>query len=173
MPFPFNRWPKGLLGLLDAKVGGQNPQLLSEVVNAELDVLPFYYASARETLQGNTLVAVGSGTAFFLTGTMTEVPSDEMWYVESLTALALAGLAAAQSVIAVPVHRTSVLGGGVLVVERSSYRFQCSQLAAQPSATIGRPFWALPGDQIGVQAFQTGGFSATYQGTATILRIKT
>jgi hypothetical protein len=74
-----NRFPEGLLALLDLKTRGQAPGLLSDTVNGELPMLPFYelgQVARWYNVFGN---AVAGSANIFL-----QVPAGEVWLVRAL-----------------------------------------------------------------------------------------
>jgi hypothetical protein len=83
-----NRFPEGLLALLDLKSRGNTPSDLSDVVQPGLDMLPFYELGQQlQWVNANAAAAVGPAVA------PVTVPDGEVWLVRqaTLTIEALAG----------------------------------------------------------------------------------
>lgn len=77
---PFNRYPLGLLGLLDAKVQGKTPSELADFTQATLDIERYLLEQAIEVLTDTTAVVAAVGRVFGAAGTLT-VPQDQLWVV--------------------------------------------------------------------------------------------
>lgn len=88
-----NRFPDGLLALLDLKTRGQTPNSLNQVVAPGLDMLPFY-----ELGQGMDWVQNAGNTAALNATAPVIVPAGEIWLVRQayikLQALAVATISA-------------------------------------------------------------------------------
>lgn len=75
MPYPLHKVPPGFLGVLNAKVSGQNPQIYSEAVAPTVETLDLYGLANRAMLQDSVGAQAGSRTAAQI------VPSSEVWRV--------------------------------------------------------------------------------------------
>lgn len=169
---PYNRYPVGLLGLLDAKIRGFTPNELADVTYATLDITQFLLQQNTEAANDLT-AAIGAVGRFFGANLTLVVPNDEIWFVH-----------------AVMTRPSAVLGAG------TTYRFfvcQDTALAAgvspqclfmrsdkgsgttgeQPTTWTGRPFLMAPGDRIGVFV-EAGvfGVPATFQTHALFSRLR-
>lgn len=94
MPAFINRFPQGLLGLLDLKTQGVNPSLLGEIVTPVLELSNFYALNSRASnSQSSTLTGLGVTAGAYAN---LVVPQGELWVLYNLTAhLAAAPLGAA------------------------------------------------------------------------------
>jgi len=83
MPQLINRYPLGLLSLLDSKSGGYTPSGLLDVVQPTIDLTRFYIASdqSRASQVDQAVVGVGFQTA----GSNVVVPPGEFWLVTNTT----------------------------------------------------------------------------------------
>lgn len=80
MPRPFNRYPLGLLGLLDAKVQGKTPSELADFTQATIDIERYLLEQQIEVITDTTAVVAAVGRVFGAAGTLT-VPQGELWVV--------------------------------------------------------------------------------------------
>lgn len=87
-PLTIQRFPKGLLGLLDMKGSGQTPPDLSSIVQPQIDVSALYMADARRSLGGGAGPNVLLGFAF---NNGSKVPEGEMWVVNNITVTVTTG----------------------------------------------------------------------------------
>lgn len=95
MPQLIQRAPLGLLGILDSKAGGQNPNALLDEVRPTVDVSTLYNVSQR--LSVNATIAAGAiviGTNLFPV-TLSGPQQGELWIVHRATVFATANFAAA------------------------------------------------------------------------------
>jgi len=173
MPRPFNRLPRGLLGLLDAKVGGQNPQELTDELRPVLEMFPFYHAQFRDALSGQTAGNAVVGTNSLATGSLTGPPADELWWVEHYAVKMDAGLAAGNGVILMPsMLSVSSSGGPSIPILLNSARNVANQIGWIAAAAADRPFLMIPGDVLGAWVEWISGIATTITGFAHVARIK-
>lgn len=92
MPFQFNRYGKGLLGFLDAKVRGQQPTAIHEVLQGTVDMSRFLEAGGEERINVFPLVTVAPG--FFAVAGMT-CPQGELWLLLGFAFSTTAGMSTA------------------------------------------------------------------------------
>lgn len=87
MPAAIQLTPAGLLGLLQLKNEGRNPQNLIETIQPVIDCFELYRGSARESRStDDILFAVGANpVTVFTNGDLAVVPSNEFWFVDFLT----------------------------------------------------------------------------------------
>jgi hypothetical protein len=170
---PFNRYPAGLLGLLDAKVRGQTPNELAQVTYPTVDITQFLLAQGAEAVNDLT-AAIGAVGRFFGTALSLVVPNDELWYVHACATRPSAALGAATSYQFKVIHDTALALGAspqCLFVRSDT---ASGTTAGQPFAGNGKPFIMSPGDRLGVFV-ESGPFGvpATFQvhGLFTRLRI--
>jgi hypothetical protein len=84
MPQLINRVPQGLLGLLDSKASGHNPEELDDSVKATFEVRDLYALNLRGTnSQASTLTGLGVTVGAF---SNLVVPQGELWLLYSVTA---------------------------------------------------------------------------------------
>lgn len=172
MPFPFNRLPRGLLGLLDAKIGGQNPQQLDESVRSSVALDRFYEAQMREALTGTSLALVALGPVFWSTGSMAGVvPADEMWLIDQYSVQSQ-GMAAGEALAIVPLLRVNAPAGTYQDIFLDHPVVLTLALNEQAFSTAIRPFVALPGDSLGFQVWRRTAYAGTVSGIATVSRLK-
>lgn len=88
---PINRYPQGLLGLLDVKSMGKVPNSLQDRVQAVVS-LDHYYRAQNRTTKISTIVVDGLGIK---ANTAFTPPAGKIWLVESMRAVS-GGLAATQ-----------------------------------------------------------------------------
>lgn len=177
MPTPFNRLPFGLLGALDAKVGGRNPQTLADDIQAGMEVFGFYYCGMREVLtgQGPTIATSVGNANFNILGELANaVPNGELWWVEAFHVEFNTVLGAGAACLVSPAHLiapTSALGGPLVVTYGT--RFNQATTGGVPCGDIDRGFWALPGDRLLYKIeSQVGGTIGAFNGVAQIARFR-
>lgn len=171
MPFPFNRIPRGLLGLLDAKVRGQSPQVLRDELQLTLDGFGFYFAGAAELQAGQTLIPVTEGPITFQNNALI-VPNDELWWVDTFSVGANSILGAGATLNLSPMVRVAAAAGIQLT----------DQLLAPPGPSFGqgsrpvwpaeRSFWALPADALGAWIHAHDVYADILVGAARFSRFK-
>jgi hypothetical protein len=146
-PGPINTIPQGLLGLLQLKQLGRNPDQLSPVVAPHLELFPFYQARLETDLvvPGSDLINLPTATPG-MTYFTTVVPNTQTWWIQRITAAGT--LLAAESVIFALVTRVSGTGVGHLV---SGYFADVVTARARAFRITGGGFWAVPGTSFGIQ----------------------
>lgn len=148
MPYPFNRYPVGLLGLLDAKVQGKTPRLLQETTQAGVELTPFLLEQGIESL--NDLTAnIGAVGRFFGTNLNLVVPDQQLWYVHACSARPNAALAAGTTYTVQVIHETALANGPSTQCLYVRSEAQTGGVGTQPFAGNGPPFLMSPGDRIG------------------------
>lgn len=144
-----NRYPFGLLDLLDTKAEGQTPHALDQTVQPTLELLPYYEMGKSKTATGPTTAVMGAISLWYpSTGAATPciVPDTEFWHVQGL-AFGLNGGAA--------------LAAGTTYITTGGWRFlrngtSCyAVMTAVETTTAGQAiywgttgpvdFWASPG----------------------------
>jgi hypothetical protein len=79
-----NRFPQGLLGLLDLKTQGENPSQLGPVVTPVIELADLYALNSRgSNSQNSTLTGLGVTAGAY---SNLVVPQGELWVVYNLTA---------------------------------------------------------------------------------------
>lgn len=172
MPRPYNRYPEGLLGLLDAKVGGRTPAELGDTTIPTLELTPFLLQQAQESVNDLT-AAIGAVGRFFGTNLSLVVPDNELWYVDAVMARPSAVLGAGTTYRFFVCHDTALASGvsPQCLFMRSDKG--SGTTGEQPSCMTGPPFIMGPGDRIGVFV-EAGvfGVAATFQIHALFSRLK-
>lgn len=110
MPWrPIQAQPAGLLGFLQLKNAGRNPEQLSETLLPTMDLVQWYLESDVRLNTGAT-AALASGTlGQQLTTTTTQVvPSNEQWILRGISIGA--DLVAGDAISAAPIIRDPTLG---------------------------------------------------------------
>lgn len=84
MPAFINRFPQGLLGLLDLKTQGENPSQLSPLVQGTIELGDSYLINQRASnSQNSTLTGLGVTAGAY---SNLVVPQGEIWVLYNLTA---------------------------------------------------------------------------------------
>lgn len=160
MPRPFNRYPLGLLGLLDAKVRGQTPNELSDFTQATLDVERYLLEQSIEVITDTTAVVTAVGRVFGAAGTL-QVPQDELWFVHQYAVRPQGAYAAGTTYRFAGMYEANRAVGTVSVGS-----FICTETiqgttGERPAAGNGNKYFlAGPGDRLGMW------FSTVTLGTA-------
>lgn len=145
---PYNRYPLGLLGLLDAKVRGETPNELASFTQATIDLSQYLLAQSAEVVVDDT-AAVAANTNFGLNGTLT-VPQDEIWFVHAYSIRTLAALAAGTTIRVWPLLSTALASGtataGLFVLGEKL----TATVGERPATATSKPFIAAPGDRLGL-----------------------
>lgn len=159
MPGLINRFPRGLLGLLDAKTNGKTPEGLGDLVAPVLDVFPHYIAAMREAQTDTSGAIAGTGLVFGTNGRLT-CPSDQIWYVDQFQVRTSVALGAGEIVGMVPVQRSPNIIG-----TNSDFDL-APPVTAGLVGTLARnsaraPFWVLPGDFLGALLYERTNYAGT------------
>jgi hypothetical protein len=173
MSFRFNRTPRGLLGLLDAKVGGQTPQEIAAEVRAVVDAFPLFHAQIREAMTGQTAGNVTAGVNLFTGGTLIGPPADELWWVEHFSVKCDTSVGAGNTVCIAPMINSAISGslvGAPIVL--NSVRLLANQVGWLAAAAADRAFLMVPGDTLGTWVETVGGLLTFVTGCAHVARIK-
>jgi hypothetical protein len=116
MPFPLHKVPLGLLGLLNLKTLGSNPNGFGEIVTPTADLRTMYGAPLHETFE-----QAGAET-FVPTTTTMRVPQGEIWRVLAAGYLLNLGtgfdLTSNRIEAAISIGKPSATIGGVPVASR-------------------------------------------------------
>lgn len=167
----FNRFLKGWLGLLDAKVGGFTPSDTQDFIQGTLDTYRFLYAQQRELVTGGTGGIAGSAEGFNPVATLL-VPQDEIWFVQHATVEGTVP-AADEAVVAPSVQIRSRSLGILKDILLGPPSFAPTvTFAYRATALQSAPFIALPGDQFGVWAVMLD-FAGTIDFTMSMLIVRT
>jgi hypothetical protein len=171
-PFPFNRYPVGLLGLLDAKVQGKTPNELAQVTIPEIDITQFLLAQTAIIINDVT-AAIGAVGRFFGTAATLTVPNDEIWYIHAMTSRPSGVLGAGTNYTFRNLHETTLSVGPSAVGPFYKGNQGVGATGAQPVASSELPFLMQPGDRLGV--YVEGGLfgvAATFQLFAKLSPLK-
>lgn len=141
-----NRVPIGLLSLFDMKARGQNPRLLSEAVQAGLDIGRLILENERRLIRG-TVSATAVGYAVFPQLT---VPQGQLWVIHGFhvrSAALAAGTAINAGGVIQRVENASANTEALLIVPVAGF-------AAGQAVYLGQafpdPYYARQGDVFGV-----------------------
>lgn len=139
-----NRVPAGLLSILDMKARGQNPRSLAEQVIGTVELGQQYLLQNRVWVSGNSAAVNAPGPFSTIT-----VPSNEYWYINRVLARTGVNLAAATEYrVGVSLQRSNVAGaviGTAITLDPTLF-----EVGMRPAVFTDRPFWASPGDALGV-----------------------
>lgn len=147
---PFNVYLRGLLGLLDAKVGGKPPSEFEDTLRVVLDAQQFLVAQRQEVLLMTTAAYATLGTKLDATG-LGVVPDSEIWLVHRYSCKQTVVLAAAEFHCFHPTLQGRSTAG-TNVTQALSNNFRISTVGDRPIVVAQAPFIALPGDTLGVEA---------------------
>jgi hypothetical protein len=146
-PQDIQRYPTGLIDLLGMRATGQTPTKLGDAVSPGMDLTDFYLWDRRETLVGQSPVAIGAvGFLAFSTGATT-IPQNELWVLYDCS-LRLPPIAAATAITLNMVVQRNAAG--------TSAWFPITDQLVLPASTGGligfkrdEPLLLQPGDVFG------------------------
>lgn len=150
MPSRINTYPRGLLGLLDAKTGGQTPTELSSSVNMTLDALPFYRAQKGEARRQDSAAIAGTG-AIFPGGVNFSCLESEILLVDLFSIQLNGVLGAGEFVGMVPMVRKTSQSGqltDIFLANREDITAPTTPVLPICTMTTG-PLLLVPGDLLG------------------------
>jgi hypothetical protein len=147
----YNRFLKGWLGLLDAKVGGFTPTSSEDNLRPTLDTYPFFFSQVRELVTGGTGTISGAAEGFNPVATLL-VPDNEVWFVHNATVTGT--ILAGDSGFVVPAVQIRSRSLGIL---KDIVLGQCQPMPTpvgshQACGFQTAPYYAQPGDQFGIFA---------------------
>lgn len=150
---PIQIIPAGLLGLLQLKSNGQNPDKLDDVVQPQLDILQLYFQQQQQRgflTSGVTLTT--SDTGFKAFSPAINIPSNELWRIHSCT-ITTGNYAPATDLIQFAVAMCNTTGQAIveLLDQQSSTSFDNSGFTPtiRNKMQTARDFWAYPGSSLG------------------------
>jgi hypothetical protein len=151
---PIQTIPPGLLNLLNLKQMGQNPGVLSDQVDPTVELFAWYMRARAQGAPGLTgqspptqVLAIGASPGNFLIGAPNVVvPSNELWYVESMQLFGTLGAAADTMRIACGVEQLSPAPTDIHQVGPDYQDVATARAARRIIARSDQPFWAAPGD---------------------------
>lgn len=148
---PLQVFAEGLLGFLQLKNAGRNPQELSQQVYGFLELRDWMFATRAQvaTLGSQTLAAGNLGFRPFTTAPIT-VPNGEVWYVHQYSCYA--NLDNGETLHFRPAMGTPLTGPATTGIFGVGDAIQLSG-AATPrvvSATAAAPFFLPPGHRLGI-----------------------
>lgn len=158
MSKPIQLIPPGLLGLLQLKQGGRNPNELLETVQATIDLRDWYFQSrtvdATTLIGGNPSIALTVPGNFVFTANPATVPNGQFWYVFDYTIDALIATAADSLRIA----PCWIANNNVAPVQRYLLGPDANDIVSARAnrhlmAKADHGFWLPPGAALGVEAF--------------------
>ncbi len=173
MPRPFNRYPLGLLGLLDAKIQGRTPSELSDFTQATIDIERYLLEQAIEVVTDTTAVVAAVGRVFGVAAVLT-VPQDELWYVHQYAVRPQGAYAAATTYRFAGMYEANRAVGTVSVgsfVVTDTIQGTTSERPTAGNSPEG--FIAGPGDRLGAWfSTVTLGTSIEHQLLAKFTRLR-
>lgn len=148
MPGLINRFPRGLLGLLDAKTGGKTPQAIADMVIPQLDIERYYLAQFSEAIIDTSGAVAGVGSIFGASFLL-DCPNDEIWIVSHYAVLSSIALAAGETLGLVPSIRFRTNAGGTVDVDLAAALTVGQGPLLWSRCTANRSFVMGPGDRLG------------------------
>jgi hypothetical protein len=142
--------PQGLLGLLQLKEMGKNPDQLSLTVTPQVDLFPLWIQRNQTLLVAGGVDIINIGTS--ATGQQlfaTKVPQNQAWYVISMTADYSTGAATDFARYAPGVQYA---GNGFLSLVAPDVTDAITARQRRARSYVP-PFWAPPGTQFGIYVF--------------------
>lgn len=135
------RYPLGLLGLLDLKDMGRGPDLFRRDVSAVIDATPFYLATRASYQSGQALAVNATG---FFPAVGLSISEQSIWVMERVSARPSAALGAGVSIrYRLAVSRAA--GNNIVALPGTA-----SGAATEFPNLGAEGFVMLPGDQLGV-----------------------
>jgi len=147
--------PDGLLGALDLKTTGQNPQEFPGSLLGTFDCVPFYLLRNRTFVTGSGPFAT-VGTIIVMTGGVFTVPQAEVWRVKAISAVLLRNVAdiALNIELVVGLRRMGAASATGIFTPR--FEPVAATDLTQARAALGMShFWLGPGDTIEVRCRTT------------------
>lgn len=154
MSLRINRIPPGLLSLLDANTGGQNPVSLHEELSGTVELGQQYLAASGQLRQGNTPVAAAVGR---FENTLFRAQPGEILACTFAAAIPTAALGAGVSVRYKLVVYDYGLGLNIWAGTVAS-----GITTEYPIASTDRILFIPPGFGLGIQVEQVAGVGATF-----------
>lgn len=158
---PIQLIPPGLLGFLQLKVGGLNPENLSTNLQATLELFEWYmqarleHSSSSISRTVNTAGGAGSFVPFLVPANALVVPDKEFWWVESFTILALLGAAADTTSFQCGWQSATLGAPSFYSVGPTETATGSATSNVEAFARSDRPFFCPPGAQLGIMNRQT------------------
>lgn len=150
---PLQVWPPGLLGFLQLKNAGQNPQVLINALSPVLESFEWYMQATQLQAPYPMSVARTNGqtgaTAFTTPAGGLVVPQREWWWVDTFTVFA-GGLVATDTVQLVPITFDPIAGTLRQVGQEGSQK--TGTASTRSVNAFARQFFAPPGSVFGVTA---------------------
>lgn len=152
MSGPIQALAPAFLNLLGLKNKGALPPDLAEVVQPQIEMLPFY-------LQGGALgrldiINPPAPVVAFQGGALTNttVPANEWWYVHSLTARLFWVALSTSDIIELCAAAVMPVPGTILLGDQAPRKLGAELGGFEWSAPSLRDFWAPPGTRLGLYA---------------------
>ena len=157
MPGPIQTIPQGLLGLLQLKQTGENPNALDLTVQPNVELLQFWAQRVMQESQGlfpggppataTLTTAAGPGTRNFLIGGVpVSVPNNETWYCDQVLAYS-GSIAATDNFVNISPGYT-VPGGGVYTMCPLATDVISARARFVWTNPLPRPIFIPPGAQL-------------------------
>lgn len=145
---PIQEFPRGLLDLLGLKIAGKNPDVMSNLVQPQLELLDWYLESRATNINVPILQPGATGSVGFFGGSPTTlvVPQNEFWRVHHF---ALSWSSATGNVIRSSPAAIFSTPSMQMVFGPPSQAFSAA-IAVAPFVSAERvPFWLPPGSELG------------------------
>lgn len=161
MAMPLNRIPSGLLDFFGIKSGEWGPRELSQTLQGNLDLWRHYVTANSIDIDGTIPQLVGplasGSTDRIITWNFppggqvpNPVPSGELWYFDSFTALGVMSATAAMRTDAFGIEFPYALPGQGHIVPSTFVSRVTSDAANQTSLVVSMlyPYWCRPGTTV-------------------------
>lgn len=143
------RYPLGLLGLLDLKDMGQGPSEFRRDLTTVIDATPFYLASRPSANSGQALAV--NATGFFAAAGLT-ITEQTVWVIQRMSARPSAALAAGVSIrYRLAISRAA--GNNIVALPNTA----SGAPTEFPNCAVDGPLLLLPGDALGIWVEQIAG----------------
>lgn len=172
---PVQVLPKGLLGFLQLKNAGKNPDRLSNTLSPSLDLFEWYMAgTAQDIIPAPATAALPTGSTGFQAFTVNPVivPQQEIWWVQNFGVLSSA-LGATESVG----FMCAIQGVPAAVAGTYMFGDRRTILTGTATGRVARAyangFWVPPGYTFGamVEVHEVT-TAVTYNGTLRVVRMQ-
>jgi hypothetical protein len=158
--FPLSKSPEGLLGTLDLKNLGKNPQQLGDTLAPSIDCTEFYLLRNRLAINGaGAFVAVGTGIVlasgsqpmYFNAAGQFFVPQAETIRVKQLTLLNIRAAADAALTLELGVYLRRVITNNTILLGTAVFGARpATDLTGGQQVPLTEPLWLAPGDRLHV-----------------------
>lgn len=148
---PIQVLPPGLLGMLQLKTGGNNPDTIMGEVRPTIDLLDFYLRAISQPILVTPTATPGTKSGQFADVYTTNnvlVPQSEWWWVESYLVFAGGGVGSIVRDLK-PVARLGGNPNGWMLLGDSVGNINVPGTGADAATVGARGFWLPPGSAFG------------------------